>query len=81
MNTPQAPRAVVTTAIYGLLAMGLVAATSTEALAGTAGKEKCAGIAKAGMNDCGTSSTAASVAAPAASPTELRTIRSGRLTL
>lgn len=55
MNTPQAPRAVVTTAISGLLALGLVAATSTEALAGKAGKEKCAGIAKAGMNDCGTS--------------------------
>lgn len=28
---------------------------STEALAGKAGMEKCAGIVKAGMNDCGTS--------------------------
>ncbi|MCP9859071.1 MULTISPECIES: DUF2282 domain-containing protein [unclassified Cyanobium] len=41
MNTPQTPRAVVNTAITGLLALGLVAATSSEALAG--------------MNDCGTS--------------------------
>ncbi|MGU7779191.1 BufA1 family periplasmic bufferin-type metallophore [Burkholderia sp. PU8-34] len=48
-------------AIAGLLALG-VAAASTSALA--AGDfEKCAGIAKAGKNDCGTSksSCAASV--------------------
>lgn len=45
----------VSTAISGLLALGLVAASSSEALAGKADKEKCAGIAKAGMNDCGTS--------------------------
>jgi uncharacterized membrane protein len=41
MNTPQATHAVVNTAISGLLALRLVAAASTEALAG--------------MNDCGTS--------------------------
>ena len=55
MNTPQAPHVAVSTAISGLLALGLVAAAGTEALAGKAGMEKCAGIAKAGMNDCGTS--------------------------
>ncbi len=45
----------VSTAISGLLALGLVAATGGEAQAAKAGMEKCAGIAKAGMNDCGTS--------------------------
>lgn len=55
MNTPQAPHLAVSTAISGLLALGLVATTGGEALAGKAGMEKCAGIAKAGMNDCGTS--------------------------
>jgi uncharacterized membrane protein len=55
MNTSQAPHAAVSTAISGLLALGLVAATGTEALAGKAGMEKCAGIAKAGLNDCATS--------------------------
>lgn len=54
MNTPQAPHLAVSTAISGLLALGLVAAAGSEALAGKAGMEKCAGIAKAGMNDCGT---------------------------
>ncbi|MCT4366684.1 MULTISPECIES: DUF2282 domain-containing protein [unclassified Synechococcus] len=42
-------------ALSGVLALGLVGATAGEALAGKAGMEKCAGIAKAGMNDCGTS--------------------------
>lgn len=32
-----------------------LAASSGEAFAGKAGFEKCAGIVKAGMNDCGTS--------------------------
>ena len=54
MNTSKAPHAAVSTAISGLLAMGLVAATGTEALA-KPGMEKCAGIAKAGLNDCATS--------------------------
>lgn len=40
-------------ALAGVLALGLGAAGS--AVAGKAGFEKCAGIAKAGMNDCGTS--------------------------
>ncbi|MEO1002612.1 MAG: DUF2282 domain-containing protein [Cyanobacteria bacterium J06638_7] len=55
MNTSKTPHAAVSTAISGLLGLALVAATGTEALAGKAGMEKCAGIAKAGMNDCGTS--------------------------
>ena len=41
-------------AIASMIAMGVMAA-STDALAGKPGFEKCQGIAKAGMNDCGTS--------------------------
>ncbi len=41
-------------AIAGALALVLSAATSS-ALAAKPGFEKCQGIAKAGMNDCGTS--------------------------
>lgn len=37
-------------ALTGLLALGL---SSQQAFAGKAGMEKCAGIAKAGKNDCG----------------------------
>ncbi len=40
-------------ALAGVLALGLGAASN--AVAGKAGFEKCAGIAKAGLNDCGTS--------------------------
>lgn len=40
-------------AIASLILLGTIA--STEALAAKAGFEKCEGIAKAGMNDCGTS--------------------------
>jgi len=42
------------TAIIGMVTMGVMAASS-EVLAGKPGFEKCQGIAKAGMNDCGTS--------------------------
>lgn len=46
----------VSTAIAGVLAVGLATVSSNqEALAGKEGMEKCAGIVKAGMNDCGTS--------------------------
>ena len=45
---------IVTSAITSLLALGLVSAG--DALAAKEGFEKCAGIAKAGKNDCGTSS-------------------------
>lgn len=41
------------TAIAGVMALGL-AAGAGEALAGKPGFEKCAGIVKTGMNDCGT---------------------------
>ncbi|NEP84611.1 MAG: DUF2282 domain-containing protein [Okeania sp. SIO3C4] len=44
----------VSTAIAGVLAVGLATVSSNqEALAGKEGMEKCAGIVKAGMNDCG----------------------------
>ncbi len=41
-------------ALAGVIALGM-AGMSTDALAGRPGHEKCAGIVKAGMNDCGTS--------------------------
>lgn len=41
-------------AISGLIAMGL-ATTGTQALAAKGDLEKCAGIVKAGKNDCATS--------------------------
>jgi uncharacterized membrane protein len=43
--------------LAGLLALGLSAASSG-ALAAKGDTEKCAGIAKAGKNDCGTSKSA-----------------------
>jgi len=45
---------VVRSAIATLLAVGLTSA-GTNALAAKGDMEKCAGIAKAGKNDCGTS--------------------------
>ncbi|APD47764.1 DUF2282 domain-containing protein [Synechococcus sp. CS-602] len=53
--TSATAKTAINTAISSVLALGLVAVTSSEALAGKAGMEKCAGIAKAGLNDCGTS--------------------------
>lgn len=44
-----------TVAIAALSSVLALGALSTEAFAGKAGFEKCAGIVKAGMNDCGTS--------------------------
>ena len=41
------------TAVIGMMTVGILAA-SNQALAGKPGFEKCEGIAKAGMNDCGT---------------------------
>jgi uncharacterized membrane protein len=41
-------------AIAGMLALG-IAGAATQALAAAGDSEKCAGIAKAGKNDCGTS--------------------------
>lgn len=46
-------------ALTGALALGLAAAAG-DARAAKPGFEKCAGIVKAGMNDCGTSTHACS---------------------
>jgi uncharacterized membrane protein len=47
-------KTIMSSAIAGALALGLAIA-SPSALAGKPGFEKCQGVAKAGMNDCGTS--------------------------
>ena len=47
-------QAVVATALSGVLAAGIASIVNQqESLAGKEGMEKCAGIVKAGMNDCG----------------------------
>lgn len=46
--------AIKSAAIAGVLAVGMSAATG--AVAGKPGMEKCQGVVKAGMNDCGTAS-------------------------
>ena len=46
---------VVRSALASLLAVGLAAAGSTVLAKDDAKMEKCAGVAKAGKNDCGTS--------------------------
>ena len=43
----------VVTALTGVLALGSATFNSEAALAGKPGMEKCGGIVKAGMNDCG----------------------------
>jgi len=47
-------KSVTQAALAAVLAMGL-GTISADAIAGKPGFEKCAGIVKAGMNDCGTS--------------------------
>jgi uncharacterized membrane protein len=47
-------KTLMSTAMAGILAVGLTAATDN-AFAGKKDMEKCQGIVKAGMNDCGTS--------------------------
>lgn len=47
-------KTVMNTALAGALALGLASVSGT-AVAGKPGFEKCQGIVKAGMNDCGTS--------------------------
>ena len=42
-----------TSALAAVLGMALSMATSDDAFAGKEGFEKCAGVAKAGKNDCG----------------------------
>ena len=47
-------KAIVATALTGVLAAGIGAVVNQkEALAGKEGMEKCAGIVRKGMNDCG----------------------------
>ncbi|MCB1929350.1 MAG: DUF2282 domain-containing protein [Rhodocyclaceae bacterium] len=53
MNNEQ----IIKSAIAGVLALGL-AASATQALAAKGDNEKCAGVVKAGKNDCGTSTNA-----------------------
>jgi len=48
----QAQQQLIRSAIAGLLALGIAAATTTASAADEA-KEKCFGVAKAGQNDCG----------------------------
>ena len=48
---------IIRSAIAGLLALG-VSAASSQAIAAAGDNEKCAGIVKAGKNDCGTSKSA-----------------------
>ena len=48
----------ISSALCGMLALGALA--STNAFAAKDGMEKCAGIVKAGKNDCGTSKGACS---------------------
>lgn len=50
-------KTIMNAAIAGAVALGL-GAISPSAFAGKPGFEKCQGIAKAGMNDCGTSAHA-----------------------
>ena len=45
----------VAAAISGAMALGLAMATTSAVAGDKAETEKCAGIVKAGMNDCGTS--------------------------
>lgn len=47
-------KTMINAALAGIVALGLGAASGT-ALAAKPGFEKCQGIVKAGMNDCGTS--------------------------
>jgi uncharacterized membrane protein len=42
-------------ALASIMALGATALSTTDALAAKEGMEKCAGVVKAGKNDCGTS--------------------------
>lgn len=55
MSKSITPRTATTTVVASMLAVGLSVGAG-QAVAGKAGFEKCQGIVKAGMNDCGTSS-------------------------
>lgn len=45
--------ALIQSAVAGLFALGLVAASGSALADDSAAKEKCFGVAKAGQNDCG----------------------------
>ncbi|MGK7923313.1 MAG: DUF2282 domain-containing protein [Trichodesmium sp.] len=52
-NINKKTKLAVATALTGVLAVGIATVgNNQEALAGKEGMEKCAGIVKAGMNDC-----------------------------
>lgn len=50
-----ANKQLIAAAISGVMALGLATAATSAVAADKAETEKCAGIVKAGMNDCGTS--------------------------
>ena len=54
MKDSRDAKTVVNAALAGVIALGM-GAVADNAHAGKAGFEKCTGIVKAGMNDCGTS--------------------------
>jgi uncharacterized membrane protein len=58
-NRMNASDRILRAAVAGLVALG-VSAASQQALAAKGDNEKCAGIVKAGKNDCGTSKNACS---------------------
>jgi uncharacterized membrane protein len=53
----QATKSMIHNALAGIVALGFASAAGT-ALAAKGDTEKCAGIVKAGQNDCGTSKSA-----------------------
>jgi len=57
-------KTVVNSALAGVLALGVMAA-SDMAVAAKGGKEKCYGVVKAGMNDCGSADKSHSCAGQA----------------
>ena len=52
-KTIKTTQALVATALTGVLTVGIASVVNQQALAEKEGMEKCAGIVKAGMNDCG----------------------------
>ena len=67
------------TAVAGLLALGMVAISST-ANAADDGKEKCFGVAKAGQNDCGSKNSKHSCAGQSTvdkDPTDFKFVPAG----
>ena len=57
-------------AVLGALALGVLGASGSALAADKEGMEKCAGIARAGKNDCGTSKHSCSAQAKADSDKE-----------